>query len=92
MNNTHKGYKKEVFRNLSLITQLGLHVMVPTFLCVLIGVWIDKKFGLSTTVVLLILGILAGGRNAYILAMKVVNQNALDEKKENKHGGINGKE
>ncbi len=91
MNYIPKKYKKEVFRNLSLITQLGLHVMVPIFLCVLVGVWIDKEFGLSTTVVLLILGILAGGRNAYILAMRVVNQNELDDKK-GKHGGNNDKE
>lgn len=73
-------YKREVFRTLSLITQLGIHVMVPVFLCLFVGIWIDKKFGTSTVLVFLFLGILAGGRNAYILAKGVINENERDEK------------
>lgn len=61
-------YKKEVFRNLALVTQLGISVMVPVFLCLFIGNWVDKKFEISTILIFLLLGILAGGRNAYILA------------------------
>lgn len=71
-------YKKEVFRSLALLSQLGVSVMVPVFLCLFIGLTIDKKFGTSLTLILLILGILAGGRNAYILAKGVVNENEKD--------------
>lgn len=74
-------YKKEVFRSLTLVTQLGISVMVPVFLCIFVGVMIDKYFHTSTTVWLLFLGILAGGRNAYILAKNVLDQNVEESKK-----------
>ena len=72
-------YKKEVFRSLALITQLGISVMVPVFMCLFIGYVIDKKFGTSTMLILLILGIMAGGRNAYMLAKGVINENERDK-------------
>lgn len=71
-------YKKEVFRSLSLISQLGIHVMVPVFMCLFIGCFIDKKFGTSTTLIFMVLGILAGGRNAYMLAKGVIKENEKD--------------
>lgn len=74
-------YKKEVFRSLTLVTQLGISVMVPVFLCIFVGVMVDKYFHTSTTVWLLFLGILAGGRNAYILAKNVLDQNVEESKK-----------
>ena len=73
-------YKREVFRTLSIVTQLGIHIMVPVFLCLFIGIWIDKKFGTATVLIFLVLGILAGGRNAYILAKGVINENEKDKK------------
>lgn len=62
---------RETAKMLSLITQLGISVMVPIFLCVLLGSFLDDKFGTSTFVPLLILGILAGIRNCYIILKKV---------------------
>lgn len=70
---------KHPYRNLVLITQLGIQIMVPIFMCLFAGIFLDKN--LSTdffTVILLILGILAGGRNAYVLAMSSIE----DEKKQ----------
>lgn len=75
----YMGYRKEVFRSFSMISQIGMSVMVPIFLCVFIGVMIDKYFGTSTLLVFLILGIGAGMRNAYILAMKVMNENVREK-------------
>lgn len=69
-------YKKEVFRSLALISQLGISVMVPMFLCLAIGLFLDKQFNTWFTIPLMILGILAGGRNAYILAKGVLNENS----------------
>ncbi|MBE5939476.1 MAG: AtpZ/AtpI family protein [Lachnospiraceae bacterium] len=71
--------KKSVFRSLSLITQLGVSVMVPTFLCLAVGLFIDSKFSTWFSVPLLFLGLLAGGRNAYVLAKGVINENSKDE-------------
>lgn len=68
--------KKEVFRSLTLISQLGISVMVPMFMCLGIGLLIDGKFGTSTAVWLMFLGLAAGFRNAIILAKNVMNENA----------------
>lgn len=73
-------YRKEVFRSLALITQLGINVMVPVFLCIFVGHLIDKKFGTSTIIIFLVVGILAGGRNAYMLAKGVIEENERDGK------------
>lgn len=75
-------YRKEVFRSLSLITQLGIHVMVPIFMCLAVGIFVDKYLGTSLTVWLMFLGILAGGRNAYILAKTVLDQNVSETKRD----------
>ena len=67
-------YNKEVFRNLTLITQLGIQMLTPVFLCVAIGVFIDNRFSTYFTLPLLILGIMAGARNTYILATSAAKQ------------------
>ena len=67
-------YRKEVFTNMALITQLGIHMLTPIFVCVAVGIMIDKHFGTSTTVFFMIIGILAGARNTYILAMNAASK------------------
>lgn len=71
--------KKSVFRSLSLVTQLGISVMVPTFLCLAVGLFIDSKFSTWFSVPLLILGMVAGVRNAYVMVKGVLNENSKDE-------------
>lgn len=66
--------KKNPYRNLVLISQLGIHIMVPIFFCLAIGIFLDEKFSTAFTLPLLILGILAGGRNAYLLAMDSIKR------------------
>lgn len=68
--------RKSVFRSFALITQLGLHIMVPIALCVAVGVLIDNKFGTFWVIPLLIIGMLAGGRNAYKLAMSAAKSDS----------------
>lgn len=70
--------KKEVIRSLTLISQLGVSVMVPMFMCLGIGLLIDKHFNTSTAVWLMFLGLAAGFRNAIILAKNVMIENAKD--------------
>ncbi len=70
--------KKEVIRSLTLVSQLGFSIMVPMFLCLGIGLLIDKRFDTSTAVWLMFLGLAAGFRNAIILAKNVMNENAKD--------------
>lgn len=75
-------HKKSVMRSLLMITQLGLSVMVPVFVCILAGVWIDKHAGTNLTIFLMFLGFLTGGWSGYKVAMTTLRMNEREEKEE----------
>lgn len=65
-------YDKSVYRSFALITQFGINMLVPIFLCSFLGIWLDKKLGTSYwMIILFFVGALAGFRNIYIMASKV---------------------
>lgn len=70
--------KGSMYRNIVLISQVSINVMVPTFLCLAAGIWLDKKLDTWFTIPLLFLGMAAGARNAYILVRDTIRQ---DERK-----------
>lgn len=74
-------FKKDVLRNLAMITQIGISVLAPLVLCVFIGYELDGRFGFHTTLPLLILGILAGGRNGWMLMQELVPKDGKNGKK-----------
>lgn len=74
--------KGNPYRNLMLITQLGISVIVPVFLCLFVGIWLDARFSTYFTIPLLILGFLAGGRNAYIMARNSIQADERKKKDE----------
>lgn len=76
------GKNSSQYRNIVLISQIGISIMVPVFLCLALGLWLDKRFGTWFTVPLLIIGIAAGARNAYVLAMNTVRADERRRKKE----------
>lgn len=76
--------KGSPYRNIVLISQIGINMLVPVFICVAAGVWLDNRFHTWFTLPLLILGIAAGARNAYALAMDTIR---MDEKKTEKRTG-----
>ncbi|MDO4343955.1 MAG: AtpZ/AtpI family protein [Eubacteriales bacterium] len=79
-------FKKDVYRNIAMITQLGISMLAPVILCVFIGYQLDRHFGWNTVLVLLILGILAGCRNCWMLLQRLVPKDGKDkEEKERKH-------
>ena len=63
--------RNEIARSLSMVTQLGISMLAPLILCVCVGIWLDDTFGWSTTAVLVVLGIMAGARNTWMLAQQV---------------------
>lgn len=73
---------KKVFQTLTLISQLGLSMIAPVILCTILGVYLDEKFSLSLTIPLIVVGILAGGRNVYALARHTSETIAKDEEEE----------
>ncbi len=65
-------YKKNVYQALTMVTQFGINMLVPIFLCSFIGIYIDKKIGTSYWVIILFfVGALAGFRNVYMFAKKI---------------------
>ena len=60
-------WDKEIWKNLAMVTQIGISMLAPVVLCVFIGYQLDERYGWVTTIPLLILGILAGVRNTYKL-------------------------
>ncbi|WP_099467296.1 AtpZ/AtpI family protein [Konateibacter massiliensis] len=65
--------RKNVYKTFALITQLGISMLTPIFLCVYAAVFLEEKFSVPVFIPMLILGILAGGRNTYILAKSVID-------------------
>lgn len=62
--------KKEIAKNLSLITQVGLSIVVPIILGVYLGGWLDKVFkkDMLFSIIFIILGAMAGFMNLFNLA------------------------
>ncbi len=77
--------KGNEYRNFILISQVSISILVPTFVCLALGVWLDDRFGTWFTLPLLILGMAAGARNAYVLVMGIVRkEERLEREKQEK--------
>lgn len=66
-------------KNLILITQLGIQIMTPIFLCLLAGMGLEDRFGIDLILPLLLLGAGSGALNGYRLV-----KSAVDREKEKK--------
>lgn len=70
-----------IFRNITMITQISLYVMVPIFLCLGLGIWLDRQFGWSTTIFMLILGMVSGARTGYVTVKDMIERDEAKRKK-----------
>lgn len=60
--------EKKVIRSFAMITQISISMLVPVFLCVWIGTWLNRLLHSEIPfLILLILGIGAAFRNVYLL-------------------------
>lgn len=79
-------YDRSVYRSLALITQFGINMLVPIFLCSFLGIWLDEKLGTSWwMIVLFFTGALAGFRNVYIMAKHIYDDKSRDDKGRDDH-------
>lgn len=77
-----------MFQSLALIMQFGIQMLVPIFMCLFLGIWIDRRAGTSFwVIVLFFMGALAGFTNIYKLARKIY---ANDSGRRGKEAGRNG--
>lgn len=74
-------YKKSVYTTLAMISQVGISMVVPILLCTYAGVWLEEKFDFPFTVIMIVVGVLAGVRNvvAMVKRMKQVVEEDADE-------------
>lgn len=70
---------RKTYRMLAYFMQFSINMLVPIFLCAFGGYFIDKKFGTNCFfIILFFVGALAGFRNIYVLAKKIMKDS--DEK------------
>jgi ATP synthase protein I len=59
---------KKVIKTLVMISQIGITMLVPIFLCLYIGMKLDEWLNTSyITIIAIILGIMAAFRNVYVI-------------------------
>lgn len=81
-------YKRSVYQSFALISQFGINMLVPIFLCSFAGMFIDRKFGTAYWFVLLFFaGALAGFRNIFIMAKKIYEGDVSDEDRHKQNKG-----
>jgi len=65
-------YNKTVWQALTMITQFGINMLVPIFLCSFAGMYLDSRLGTSVwTVALFFVGALAGFTNVFRFARRI---------------------
>lgn len=75
-----------IWKSLMMVTQVGISMLAPIFLCVVIGIKLDQW--LSTGhwfIVFLILGVLSAFRSAYTLLKRFYAKDLEREKKEQQY-------
>ena len=78
-----KNENKKIVSAFMLVTQIGITMMTPIFLCVIIGVIVQNKTGFEYSVPIgLLLGIISAFRNVYILTKKMYFKDMEKENKE----------
>ena len=90
-NVTDKDFNKEedrnqlrtIFRQLSMLSQLGLSLVVPTLLCVFVCYWLTIKLGLGGWIYIpgFILGLGSSAMTAYKFYVSVMQKEKKEEEK-----------
>ena len=64
----------DYLKALTLFFQIGLVIAIPIVLGAIGGNWLDNKLGSGSiiTIVLILIGVVVGFRNAYVLIMRVM--------------------
>lgn len=78
-------YNRNVYQALMMISQFGINMLVPIFICSFAGMFLDWKFGTSFWMVLLFfLGALAGFTNVFRFAKKIYETPAVTRRRSTK--------
>lgn len=79
-------YHRNVYRCLVLITQFGISMLTPIFLCSFLGIYLDRKLGTQFFMILLFfMGSAAGFRNIWRMAKTIYEEKSERDKYEEKN-------
>ena len=71
-----------IMQSFAMFSQFGINMVVTIGMCAAVGYFLDKRLGTKFFfIVLFFVGALAGFRNIYVLACKVLNDENIKEKK-----------
>lgn len=71
-----------VMQSLAMVMQFGLNMIVPICIMTVLGVWLDRKLETSwITIVLFVMGAIAGGQNIYRMAKSLYNSEEQDRER-----------
>ena len=75
-----KNKDRNTFKSFVMITQIGISMMTPIFLCAALGWWLDRLFDTVVCfLIMIIIGVGAAFRNFYIITRSFYSE---DMKKE----------
>lgn len=66
--------KFNIVEALSMVTQIGLNMIISIFLCLAVGSWVDNKFGTNLTIFFVAFGIISGYCGAYSMLKKLIDR------------------
>ena len=81
-----KSEKRSIFFAISLVSQIGISMMVPIFLCTVAAIWLSDELGKDYVVIIgIFFGIIVAFRNVYILTKKMYGKELKEENKKQKY-------
>lgn len=66
-------FKSEVFKSWALVLQLGISMMVPILLLVAVAYFIKTKLNVDLMLFFVILGVIVGARNIFVILRNYLN-------------------
>ena len=60
---------KDIAKVLGLLSQLGISMLVPIFICLAVGIFLDRHLGTAPwlMIIFIVLGVAAGFRSVYMM-------------------------
>ena len=75
-------YNKQVFKTWIMILQVGISMMTPIFLLLVISVVLKNKFNIDLVLLSIIIGVIVGFRNTYILLKQFLKDDSKTKESE----------
>ena len=75
-------FKSEVFKSWALVLQLGISMIVPILLLVAVGYILKTRLHIDFMLALIIIGVVVGIRNVYVILRNYLNTMDNDKNKE----------